>query len=56
MGAHQPTALDAQKTAADFLVISMGPIVIRWKRGLVETVNRRRLDSLKKSHTWATDF
>jgi len=55
-GNHWKPALDVQKAAADFLIVSMQPVAIRWKRGMVEIITRYRLDSLKKTHTWATDF
>lgn len=56
MGEYKPTAIDAEKAAADFRLLQVGPCVIRWRNGRTETVGRAQLAKLKKAHTWATDF
>lgn len=56
MGVYQPTAVDAAKASADFLLVSVAPYFIRWKDGRQERVTAKKLAQLKYEHTWATDF
>jgi hypothetical protein len=57
-GAYQPTSRDAEKAAADFLVIdvSTAKCVIDWRDGRREWVSRRELKKLQAAHTWMTNF
>lgn len=56
MGEYKPTAVDAKKAAADFLLINVNPNIIDWKDGRRERVTSRQLSKLQASHSWATDF
>lgn len=51
-----PTTVDEQKTKVDFLIMQVGPYVIKWQNGNIQTVTERKLKTLQKSYTWATDF
>lgn len=55
-GVYQPTTVDAAKGAADFRILQVGPIVIRWQDGRTETVTKRQLAKLQTVHTSMTDF
>ena len=57
MGEYKPTALDARKAAADFLLtdVSCGNSIV-WRDGRRETVTNRKLAKLQAAHTWACDF
>lgn len=57
MGQYKPTAVDAQKAAADFCLIYTGnKTTIRWATGKIECVTDRALAKLQSAHTWACDF
>lgn len=55
LGTYVPTALDAQKSACDFLLIDMDG-VIDWKDGRRQYVTKRELKALKAKHSWMTNF
>lgn len=55
-GTYTPTAVDEQKAAAAFRLISADPYIIRWQDGRTERVTARRLTQLQNTHIWATDF
>ena len=56
MGEYKPTAVDARKAAADFLLINVNPNIIDWKDGRRERVTAKKLKVLQKKYKWATDF
>jgi hypothetical protein len=56
LGTYKATELDNQKTNVDFLITQVAPFYIRWSNGEGQTVTERKLNQLKKTHTWATDF
>ncbi len=56
VGTYVPTNVDARKAAADFLLIQVGPNVIRWQDGRQERVSARQLTRLQATHSWHTDF
>ncbi|KAF7956343.1 hypothetical protein AWV80_38765 [Cupriavidus sp. UYMU48A] len=58
MGQYKPTAVDARKAGADFLLVDVSGAenVIVWRDGRSERVSDRRLATLQASHSWATDF
>lgn len=56
-GAYQPTAIDAQKAAADFRLVSVGKKnTIVWAGGVVERVTDARLVALQAALSYAVDF
>ena len=55
-GTYTPTIVDENKQAVDFRILQMSPIYIRWADGRGEIVTNRKLENLKKTNTWTTDF
>jgi len=53
---YQATKIDLEKKTVDFRLMQVSPYYIIWKDGKGETVNKRQLNKLQKSHTWTTDF
>lgn len=58
MGTYKPTATDAMKSDVDFLLTACcgSKFCIHWKHGSNEIVTAKKLDTLKKTHSWMTDF
>lgn len=56
-GEHKETGIDRAKQEAEFLLTEVGKKNrIVWKSGTIEYVSDKKLESLQKNHTWATDF
>ena len=55
-GEYVETVLDHAKKTADFVITQVSPVYIRWNGGRGEIVSGRKLESLKKIHSWAVDF
>ena len=52
---RKPAAIDAQKSACDFVVIDMAG-VIDWKDGRRQFCTKQELKALKAAHSWMTNF
>ncbi len=58
-GVYKPTSLDELKKTVDFRITYCygSKFNIEWNAtGKTEFINTRRLNQLKKLHTWTTDF
>ena len=55
-GEYQRTIIDDRKDAADFLLLQVGPYIIRWRDGRREKVTERQLRRLQSEYSWAPDF
>ncbi len=55
-GDYTPTKVDEVKQAADFRIMQVSPVYIRWADGRGEIVTAAKLKSMKNKFIWATDF
>jgi hypothetical protein len=57
MGEYKPTSHDQVKKDADFRLMGVSPLYIRWADGRGEIVSTRQLEKYKSAHpNWVTDF